>query len=432
LTKAIIQPGIISGEIIAPASKSMMQRAVAAALIQPERRTLLGNPGNSADDQAAFSIIKQLGAKVEIHQYTAEITGADFSNFSGILHCGESGLSARLFTALAALSNNEVTITGEGSLNKRPFDFFDEVFPLVGVTCKSNNGQLPLIIKGPLVPANITIDGSVSSQFLTGLIFAYIAAGADGVTIEVENLNSKPYIDLTLQVLDDLCLDAPVNEDYKRFVFKKRHLKTNQKEIWTYDIESDWSGAAFLLVAAAINGSSVRIKGLNRDSVQADRKILQALKAAGVEFDETADTIEISKSELTGFEFDAVDCPDLFPPLIALAAYCKYESRIKGVHRLKHKESDRAATLQEEFAKTGIKIEFEGDEMIVLPGPVQGAVTNSHNDHRIAMALAVAGLGAKGEMIIEGADAVNKSYPDFWKHLSKLNALVSLTDSDHE
>jgi 3-phosphoshikimate 1-carboxyvinyltransferase len=404
-----------------------MQRALAAALIRKGKTTLV-NSGKSADDLAALSVIEQLGAKVELHENRMEITGADFSECSGIIHCGESGLSARLFTSLAALSKNELTIEGEGSLRNRPFGFFDKVFPLLGVSVKSSSGHLPLTVKGPLQPANIKIDGSLSSQFLTGLIFAYAAAGAKGVAIEVENLNSKPYIDLTLSVLRDFGLPVPRNENYRRFVFDE--TRPGIEDLQEYQVEGDWSGAAFLLVAAAIHGNRVKITGLNNESVQADRKILQALKMAGVEMHETSGQIEISKSDLSGFSFDATDCPDLFPPLIALAAYGNSESRIKGIHRLEHKESNRAVTLQQEFAKTGIMITFDKDDMVVKPGKVFGAVTSSHNDHRIAMALAVAALGASGEVVIAGAEAVNKSYPDFWNHLSKLNALVSLTNDE--
>ena len=406
-----------------------MQRAVAAALVEPERMTRLINPGVSSDDKAALSIIKQLGAKVSDRGYAIEITGADFRDFSGTIHCGESGLSARLFTAMAALSKNEVIIEGEGSLKKRPFGFFEKTLPLLGVSCRSDNGHLPLFVKGPLIPANIRIDGSLSSQFLSALIFAYTAAGAEGVTIEVEDLSSRPYIDMTLEVLNDLCFYGPKNYDYKRFVFEKRRSKQKEKIIFEYNIERDWSAAAFLLVAGAVNGSSIQIKGLNLDSLQGDRKILLALKAAGADMKETSDHIEITKSDLRGFAFDATDTPDLFPPLVALAAYCKYESRITGIHRLEHKESNRAETLKEEFGKAGIAITFEGDDMIVHPGTVRGALVNSHNDHRIAMALAVAALGAEGKIEIEGAESVNKSYPGFWQDMQNANALVSLTDT---
>jgi 3-phosphoshikimate 1-carboxyvinyltransferase len=405
-----------------------MQRAVAAALIKPGRTRLM-NPGNSADDKAALSIIKQLGAKVEFVDNSIEITGCDFGHFSGTIYCNESGLSARLFTSLAALSDAEITINGSGSLTKRPFGFFEIVLPELNVRCESTNGSLPLQIKGPLVPKNIVIDGSVSSQFLTGLLFAYSAAGISNVTIEVKELTSKPYIDLTLSVLQDFGLTVPKNLDYRQFVFESGKKRTTT-ELLEYRVEGDWSAAAFLLVAGVTSGTSLEVKGLNLESVQADKMILTALQRAGSDMVIRHNCIEVKRSAIKGFQFDAIDCPDLFPPLVALAAHAEGRSVITGIHRLEYKESNRANTLQSEFRKMGVEVEFKGDDMIITPPDVVNAtVVNSHNDHRIAMALAVAALGAKGETVIEGAGSVNKSYPDLWKDLSKLNALVSLTET---
>jgi 3-phosphoshikimate 1-carboxyvinyltransferase len=402
---------------------------VAASLLRQGRTRLL-NPGNSADDQAALSIIKQLGADVSFHENVIEITGCDFTHFSGTLDCNESGLSARLFTSLAALSDSEITITGSGSLSKRPFGFFETVLPGLNVRCKSTNGSLPLQIKGPLEPKNIVIDGSVSSQFLTGLLFAYSAAGVKDVTIEVEELASQPYIDLTLSVLQDFGLTVPKNLDYQKFVFDDI-IKTTSRALLEYRVEGDWSAAAFLLVAGAIGGSGVEVKGLNLESVQADKMILTALQRAGADVVIRHDCIEIKKSVIKGFQFDASHCPDLFPPLAALAAHAEGRTVLTGVHRLEYKESNRASTLQSELGKIGVEVELKGDDMIINPtGMVTASTVSSHNDHRIAMALAVAGLGAKGEMIIEGAESVNKSYPHFWKDLSKLNVLVSLTNDE--
>lgn len=415
----------LTGSIQAPASKSSMQRACAAALLH-KGETLIHNPGHSNDDKAALDIIERLGAQIDDRGELLIIHSKGIHPIKEEINCGESGLSIRMFTPLAALSKKQISITGTGSLLARPMDFFDEILPQLGVTVKSNEGKLPLILNGPLIPTSIEVDGSLSSQFLTGLLMAYSAAGASGVTITVRNLKSRPYIDLTLDVMKQFGMKLPVNKLYSGFYFEGPAVENSTKLPVNYTVEGDWSGGAFLLVAGAIAGP-VTIRGLDPGSAQADKAILDALMAAdaGVAID--AKVISIHPSVMKGFEFDATDCPDLFPPLVALAAYCEGITSIKGVSRLVHKESNRGLTLREEFGKMGIQIELDNDLMRVYGGgAVKGAKVHSRHDHRIAMACAVAALKAEGEVTIEQANAVKKSYPDFFRDLKKLGADVSL------
>jgi 3-phosphoshikimate 1-carboxyvinyltransferase len=423
--QAIVKPSKLSGTITAPASKSAMQRACAAALLKGGK-TVLHNPGVSDDDKAALDIIQQLGAKVEQQGDDIIITSSGINAVSGEINCGESGLSVRMFTSIAALSEREIIINGRGSLVKRPLSFFNDVLPQLDVQCESNNGLLPLKIKGPLQPRNIEVDGSLSSQFLTGLLFAYAAADASDVTIKVNDLNSKPYIDLTLKLMAYFGLKTPENKNYEEFYFPKKSAAEFHHDNFNYTVEADWSGGAFLLVAGAISGNIV-VKGLDVFSTQADKAILQALMQSETTISVTEEQIEIRESKLKAFHFNATDCPDLFPPLVALASYCEGTSVIEGVHRLTHKESNRALTLQEEFGKMGIEISFQDDLMLVKGGMgVKSTKTSSRHDHRIAMACAVTALKADGEVVIDDAEAVNKSYPQFWEHLQKLNATVTL------
>jgi len=431
--KVTIHPSQLKGIIQAPASKSSMQRALAAALLSKGTSTIY-NPGHSNDDKAAVGIIEALGASVEINPQDAAHNEELIINNSGInpiadeINCGESGLSIRMFTPIVALSDKEITINGSGSLETRPMDFFDEILPQLGVKIKSNDGKLPMTVQGPLVPANIEVDGSLSSQFLTGLLMAYSASpNPSTVSIKVRNLKSKPYIDLTLDVMKKFGMRVPENKNYKEFIF---HYDTNQvppsADRGPYTVEGDWSGAAFLLVAGAIAGS-ITIRGLDLSSTQADRKIMDALMSANAAIAMEAKGIQSHPGGLRGFEFDATDCPDLFPPLVALAAYCKGETKITGVRRLKHKESNRAISLQDEFDMMGVRIDIEDDIMIIHGGGiVKGADVHSHHDHRIAMACAVAALGANSETVIDEAMAIRKSYPDFYFDLKSLGANVSL------
>ena len=357
-----------------------------------------------------------------------KLTSHGIDPVNGQLDCGESGLGIRMFTPLIALSEKQLSITGRGSLATRPMDFFDDTLPKLGVKVVSNKGRLPIEIQGPIRPANIEIDGSLSSQFLTGLLMAYGASDARDVKISVVNLKSKPYIDLTLRVMKIFGLKLPENRNYLEFYFDAAP-NTNQNASRVYDVEADWSGGAFLLVAGAVAGA-VRVNGLDPDSVQADKAILNALMDAGAKVDIRQGQISVGGfhpggRRLKSFQFDATDCPDLFPPLVALASYCEGKSRIRGVVRLAHKESDRGITLQEEFGKMGVKIELQEDLMIVHgAGAVKGAHVHSHHDHRIAMACAIAALGAIGNTRIDEAQAIEKSYPGFFEDLSTLGASI--------
>jgi 3-phosphoshikimate 1-carboxyvinyltransferase len=428
--KVTVQPSQLQGNIQAPASKSSMQRACAAALLN-KGTVYIQNPGHSNDDQAALDIIQRLGAKIVIGSEEVKVESNGVLPVAGEINCGESGLSIRMFTPLVALSNKEITVNGSGSLVTRPMDFFDEILPQLNVSVKSNQGKLPLVVKGPLKPANIEVDGGLSSQFLTGLLLAYSAAGAKDVSIKVNNLKSRPYIDLTLDVMKQFGLAVPENKKYEEFYFPAKAGSSNESER-QYTVEGDWSGGAFLLVAGAIAGP-ITIRGLDMTSTQADKGIVDALMAANAGIAIEAKGIRLHPVEMNGFEFDATDSPDLFPPLVALAAYCKGQTMIKGVSRLAHKESDRALTLQEEFGKMGVKIILDGNQMIIEGGSrIKGAHVHSRHDHRIAMACAVAALKADRETVIEEAQAVKKSYPDFYDDLKKLGASLGNKTSKYK
>jgi len=431
---AIVHPSKLSGSQIAPASKSSMQRACAAALIHIGK-TIIHNPGHSNDDLAALDVIQKLGATVvigktasgKIHTSPIEVNSNGVKPIGPSMNCGESGLGIRMFTPIAALSNELIGIEGKGSLVKRPMHFFDEILPLVGVKVQSHKGFLPIQIQGPLVPATITIDGSLSSQFLTGMLMAYAATEKQDIEIKVVDLKSKPYIDLTLAVLNAFGWKVE-HTNYESFRFLAH---TPLQPVIEYTVEGDWSGAAFLLVAGAIAGP-IKVKGLQLNSTQADKKIMEALISAKANMIQEVDGILIGPSadnsnNLIAFEFNATDCPDLFPPLVALASVCNGVTKIKGVSRLAHKESDRGLTLQTEFAKMGVQIELVGDEMLIHGGSlIQSATVFSQHDHRIAMACGVAALVANGPIEITEAEAINKSYTNFFTHLQELGAKVDI------
>lgn len=417
-----IIPSEIKGDFFAPPSKSMMQRACALGLLNFGTITIL-NPGYSNDDLAALSIIESLGATVQKNNDSIVIISNGKVNPKPDIFCGESGLSFRLFSIVAAIGSNEFTITGTGSLLSRDMDTLIEVLHSFEVKVSSNHGRLPFKINGPIVSKDISIDGSKSSQYLTGLLIALGSSTEEPVTINVENLVSKPYIDLTLDMMQFFGYDI-THEGYQQFHINP---KKNQEKNIEISIEGDWSSTAFFFVAGAIHGD-INISELNINSKQADRRILDVMDLAGVNYNVSNQTIQISKTnQLKAFDFDATDCPDLFPALVVLAMHCKGDSSIKGVKRLINKESNRAFTLQTVFKQMGGIVDIEDDIMIVKgEASLNGVEVASHHDHRIAMAISIAALSAHGETNITEADAIYKSFPEFYDKLKLLGCSLSL------
>ncbi len=391
-----------------PPSKSYLQRAIAIAAMANHAVEIDGYaPSNDVD--AAIAIAKNMGSEIEIHQQKIIVKGNfNAANISAI-HCGEAGLSARMFAPIVALKEEKVIITGEGSLLHRPMHMIIAALQQLGKTVNSNNGLLPLEISGKLIPQKIKIDASESSQLLTGLLIA-LPFSKSNSEIEVTQLKSIPYIQMTLDILQQFGINIQ-HTNYRNFF-----IEGNQKvQSNNYTVEGDWSGAAFHLVAAAIAGNA-ELEGLNKNSAQADKAILEALKNAGAKINWISNTsIKTEKEKLNAFDFDATHCPDLFPPLAALAANCNGISKIKGIHRLLHKESNRALSIQSELQKLGINVELKNDEMWIYGGKISEGKIYSHKDHRIAMMGAVLALNAAAPIEIEAAEAVQKSYPTFFE-----------------
>lgn len=411
-----VEPAFICGKVSAPPSKSMSQRAIAAAILA-NGESILKNPSYCDDCLAAMSIAVGLGAGIEPGPDNLKVTGCRGLKEKK-LNCGESGLAIRMFSPIASLYPEEITLSGAGSLKTRPMSMIENALSQFGVKCRTSGGFLPLTVKGPLKGGNCEIDGSVSSQLLTGLLMALPSVDGDSV-VKVINLKSRPYIDMTIGILRDFGISIE-NDNYEVF-----RIKGSQKFIsQSYEVEGDWSGGAFLLVAGAINGDVI-VSGLKADSFQSDKAILRALQMAGAELKISGNRIEISRSILKAFDFDATESPDLFPPAVTLAAYCSGISRIRGASRLVHKESNRAASLAEEFGKMNIKVELKDDSLYVTGGRPKAAKVSSHDDHRIAMAEAVAALGATGRISIKDSHCVAKSYPGFFDDLGKLGVNVT-------
>lgn len=405
--------GRVQGSLTPPSSKSYAQRALAVSLLA-QGPTVLRKLDFCQDTLSALGCIHTLGAEViEIDEHTLSI-GGGLSPRESTLHVGESGLASRLFTPIAALANRPLRIVGRGSLLERPMQMMIEPLKQLGVRVTDNHGYLPFEVCGPLRGGEAEVDGSVSSQFITGLLLALPMAATD-TTLHVSKAVSTPYLDMTIDTAARFGVDI-FHRDYAEF-----YIPGGQRyKGLDLTIEGDWSAAAMLLVAGAVAGE-VCVENISALSKQADTAILDALARAGAEVIIEGDSITAKQRELHGFEFDATQCPDLFPALAALAATAEGETILYGTNRLTHKESNRAETIAEEFQKIGISVDIsEENVMRIRGGKIRATEVESHNDHRIAMALAVAALRSEGVMRIHGAECVAKSYPDFFEQLESI------------
>lgn len=410
-----VSAGSVKGIIAPPSSKSYAQRAIALALLA-QGKSILRNIEFCKDTRSALSCIEALGAKVEVLDHNTIAIEGGLRPQTNTLQVGESGLATRLFTPIASLWHEAVTIQGEGTLLHRPMIMMIEPLRALGVEVRDGGGYLPIEVKGPIHGGEIEVDGSISSQFITGLLLS-LPLAEDDTTLHVTSPVSTPYINMTIDTARLYGIEIMQKEgDYTEF-FIEGGQKYTPADI---SIEGDWSGASSMLVAGAIAGE-VTVKNISTLSKQADTAIIRALERAGAGIIIEQDSITVSKRPLKAFTFDATNAPDLFPALAALAAAAEGVSTIIGTSRLRHKESDRAETLRQEYEKLGIEIDIsEENVMKIRGGKIKPAAVFSHGDHRIAMSLAISALRCEGEVIIEQAESVEKSYPTFFEDLESI------------
>lgn len=332
---------------------------------------------------------------------------------------GESGFCYRVLPIIASLfrDNNKFILTE--NLAERPNDDILSSLGFKSFLSKNRNNQFELSITGKLNPGVFHIDGSKTSQTLSGLLMALPVLQNSSI-INVSNLQSRSYIDLTIDILSKYSIEV-FNSNYEVF-----HIPGAQKYIFVENfVESDWSGSAFIMTAGAISAlSTICIKGLNVISKQADKEILEIFDKSCVSYSIDKDFIYIEKSHVKSFVHDFTNCPDLVPAIIPLAINSDDICILKNVARLKYKESNRIESLISQYGKCGVRIQLKGDDLFVYPAQFHGCGVNSFNDHRIAMSLAVAALNGTNVACIENPDCTAKSYPEFWNDLLKLVADV--------
>ncbi len=409
-----IRPSGISGRIEAPPSKSMTLRAVLAAA-HAKGESVLKRPSLCDDALAAMNVAAALGAKVVKGEKEVRITGG-YGPVGDVLDCKESGACMRMSAALAALRGKEFELIGSGTLLERPVGMVVGPLTTLGAQCTTNNGKPPIHVKGPINGCTLLVDGSESSQFVSGLLMALPLCSKDSQVI-VRELKSKAYVHMTQCALSEFHVDITPDLSFSIFT-----IKGGQRyRACEYPVEGDWSGAAFMLVAGAIAGE-VEVDNL-REDFQPDKAVTDVLRGAGAKVEQLREGVKVSAGRLRAFEFDATHSPDLFPPLVALACACQGRSVIHGTDRLKKKESDRAAALLDGFRGIGAEIniiEKENTMEIIGGRKLRGGVLDPRKDHRIAMAGAVAALVSEEGVDILDEGCVAKSYPRFFETLEGL------------
>ena len=416
-------PGGIGGVIAAPPSKSMALRAVLCAALAVGRSHIT-HLEFSKDISATLSAAAQLCAAVDTGADDAAVQGlGHFLPLTAPVDCCESGSTLRFLIPIASLTGQPVTFTGRGRLMERPQSVYEALYREQNL--RFEQSPAGLTVEGALTPGDYRLAGNVSSQFISGLLFATPLMEAPS-TIEVRApFESRSYVDLTTDAMQKfgVKVSARARKDgsatYK--VAAPQHYAAADM-----DVEGDYSQAAFLAVLGSTVGG-ITITGLPSGSHQGDRVILDILKQCGAKFERSGSHVTFHRSLLKAVEIDLADCPDLGPVLIALGCFCSGTTIIRNAGRLRIKECDRIAAMQEELAKMGGTVKADGDTLTIegcaLHKPT--APLNGHNDHRIVMAMAVAALAAGQPAVIEGANAVNKSWPDFFEVIKGLGTHVT-------
>jgi 3-phosphoshikimate 1-carboxyvinyltransferase len=421
--KVTVFPSALSGQVFVPTSKSIAQRIVACALMS-QGETRISHFPKSDDCQHALEIARSLGAVVRLDNEQWVIKGGFPFNFQsdirqpkGVLFCGESGLAARMFSPIAALWHEEIVIEGAGTLVKRSMQTLEEWLPQLEVKVKLKDHCLPARIQGPMNGGKVLADEVHSSQFVTGLLLAG-AVTKKGIELEIEKVPSIGYVETTMAVAKKF------NVEMEQIPSGFKVLGGQKYQSREIQVDGDWSGAAFLFVAAALCADDgLLIQGLSTEIPQADQAILEVLKLARVRVELEEGGYRVFASKVKGFQFDATDCPDLIPILSVLAVYGDEPSVIKGAKRLVDKESNRAKAIQHEWSKMGINTVLRGDELKIYPKVIQSVHVHAHDDHRMAMSLAVMALGGAA-LTIHSAQAVSKSFPEFYDVIKSLGARI--------
>ena len=419
-----IYPSKLKGEVKIPPSKSMAHRAIICAALS-DGLCIIENIDYSDDIIATIDAMNSLGAKIVKHKDYLEVIGAYGSDEkpqeTRVIDCNESGSTLRFLVPISLLFKGSSKFIGRGNLGKRPLTTYYNIFERQGIEYSYEEGNLNLVINGELNPGTFEVEGNVSSQFITGLLFTLPLLKEDSKIIITTEMESKGYIDLTLRAMNDFGVEI-INNNYREFI-----IKGNQKyKARNYRVEGDYSQAAFFLCADSL-GNDVLCKDLDLNSLQGDKEVIDILERMNVVFN--ANDIGVkgtTNGELASTVIDGSQCPDIIPVLTSVAALTKGTTEIINAGRLRIKECDRLAAVTSELNKLGAKI-IEKEDGLVVTGveKLQGGVEVwSHKDHRIAMTLAIASTRCEEPIVIKDYECIAKSYPKFFEDFKALGGNV--------
>lgn len=412
----------LSGIASAPPSKSCTHRAIVISSLA-SGVSVIEDALISADTRATIEACKLFGANINLNKREIMVEG-----FGGkpkrpdkVIDAANSGTTLRIMTAVASLCSGWITLTGDESIKRRPMGPMLSALEQLGVRTHSIDGKPPVKVSGPMHSGVCKIRGDVSSQFVSGLLL--VSPLLDGETrIELTtDISSRPYIDLTIKMMRD----AGVFVEPKEYGF--RSVGVQEYKAMKHSIEGDYSSAAFILAAAAITGSDVLVRGLRKDSIQGDKRILQILSDMGVTLSVGDNSVRVLGARLRAIEADMSDTPDLVPVVAALASVAEGRTLLSNVGHLRFKESDRLRAVSTELSKMGSKIRC-GEDYLEIEGvsSLRGGRLCGWNDHRIVMALSVAALRAEGETEIDSAESLDVSFPGFVDEMRNIGADISL------
>lgn len=412
-----IKPQRLEGSVLIPPSKSLSHRAIIAASLA-KGKSIISNIVLSEDIKATIASMICLGAKIIVKDNSCEIYGIGSTKNNLVIDANESGSTLRFLIPITLVKASNVTFQGKNNLVNRPLDLYLDIFNEQGISYKKpHDCYLPLEVNGSLNAGIYTLRGDVSSQFITGLMFALPLLNGDSKIIVTTPLESKDYLLLTLDILKQFGIEID-------FTDEEINIKGNQEyKPQNYTVEGDFSQAAFYLLADML-GANITLKGLNLDSVQGDKKIIEDIKAFGGELEVTDNTLKVLPKKLDGANISFKQTPDLGPALTVLASVAKGKSHFTDCARLRIKECDRVTCMKEELNKLGASIQETYDTMTIDGKKLHGGVVDSHNDHRLVMALAMLANVLDEDLVIMNASSINKSYPNFFADFKALGGKI--------
>ncbi len=422
--KCKVEKSKITGQITCPPNKSYSHRAIFLASIAGENSSV-NNVLLSEDTKATIEACKKFGAIIEIADSSVEIKSPiNLGTKVPQIDTENSGTTIRIASGIASLYSDEITLTGDTSLQKRPMQPLLDALSSIGAQCSSTNGKPPIKIKGKITGGNVTIPGNFSSQFISSLLIC-APLTKNGINLNIEgNLVSKPYLDATIATMRKFGVTVQTLIPYKKYNITPQIYKST-----SFTVPIDFSSLALLLSAAVLDGKEVAIKGNLGDLPQGDEVFIDILEQMGVTVDIDDEQIKIKSPEkLSGGKFDLSNSPDLLPPLAILALKTSGPIEVVNVKHARLKETDRIAIISRELVKIGIIVNEKEDGLILeSSGNLKGAELVSENDHRLFMAFCIAGMFV-GECTVTDPNSVNVSYPDFISEMTRMGAKINQTN----